>query len=96
MPNIGYFVSSTISGISVCINKLIKLTVTTGFTSETAQGLSMTVSSLVGTILRMTAIASLMNTTSLASFWMNKNQLHAFFLLLLTWAFIPNNLQAVI
>ena len=44
----------------------------------------------------MTAIASLMNTTSLASFWMTKNQLQAFFLLLLTRAFIPNDIQAVV
>ena len=44
----------------------------------------------------MTAIASLMNTASLASFWMTKNQLQAFFLLLLTGAFIPNDIQAVI
>ena len=66
------------------------------FTSGAAQGLSITVSSLVGAILRMTAIASLMNTTSLASFWMTKNQLQAFFLLLLTEAFILNDIQDVV
>ena len=63
-----FYISSTISGIYVPINKLIKLAVTKGFSSETAQGLSITVSSLVGAILGMTVIASLLNTTSLASF----------------------------
>ena len=44
----------------------------------------------------MTVIASLTNTTSLASFRMTKNQLQALFLLLLTGAFIPNDIQAVV
>ena len=64
--------------------------------SKTAQSLSTTTTVIVGVIAGIAAISSIINATSIASLWMTINQLQLFFLLLLTRAFIPNDIKEVI
>ena len=62
----------------------------------TAKTIGTTTISIVGATAIWIAISSLMNTSSMSSFWSMMNQVQMFFLLLLTSAFIPDNVQIVI
>ena len=64
--------------------------------SETAQSLSTTTTSAIMVTIGITALTSLINTSSLASLWMTINQMQLFFMLLLTRAYIPYDIQVVI
>ena len=64
--------------------------------SNTAQTLSTVIKSVVGAIVGCVVLASVMNSSSIASLWMTINQLQIFFLLLLTRAFIPEDVQTII
>ena len=64
--------------------------------SNTAQILSTVIKSVVGAIVGCVVLASIMNSSSIASLWMTINQLQIFFLLLLTRAFIPEDVQTII
>ena len=64
--------------------------------SNTAQTLSTVIKSVVGAIVGCVVLASFMNSSSIASLWMTINQLQIFFLLLLTRAFIPEDVQTII
>ena len=64
--------------------------------SETAQAISKTTISTAISIAGIIALASLINATSLATLWMTINHLQLFFLLLLTRAYIPIDIQTVI
>ena len=135
-----FYINSAISGVSIQIQKLIKLTIlncspsnwqkwlstnslicevwNSGYNltsgqwvipsqssstvarsetaSETAQALSTTTKSVVGATALVIVFTSLINISSMASFWMTINQLQLFFLLLLTRAFIPKDVKTVI
>ena len=64
--------------------------------SNTAQTLSTVIKSVVGAIVGCVVLASFMNSSSIASLWMTINQLQVSFLLLLTRAFIPEDVQTII
>ena len=64
--------------------------------SKTAQTLSKVSTSAAIAITGMAAATSLINASSISSLWMTMNQLQLFFLLLLTRAYIPADVQAVI
>ena len=64
--------------------------------SETAKALSKTIMSVVIAITWIVVLTSIINTTSIANLWMTINQLQLFFLLLLTRAYIPKDVQTVI
>ena len=98
-----FYLSSLVSGISQPIQKLIKITVTSSLTnsstksaSDFSNALSITSTSLTAAIVGVTVLTSLMNTNSIASLWMSINQLQLFYLLLLTRAFIPEDIQTII
>ena len=98
-----FYLSSLISGISQPIQKLIKITVTSSLAnsstksaSDSSNALSITSTSLTAAIVGVTVLTSLMNAKSIASLWMSINQLQLFYLLLLTRAFIPEEIQTII
>ena len=64
--------------------------------SKTAQALSVTTTSAVVATTGIVVVTSLVSTASIASLWMTINQLQLFFLLELTRAYLPKDVQAVI
>ena len=123
-----FYISSTVSGVSSSIQKLIKIIVlnciasnwqqwisssnsvcgicNSGYglssgvwkvqSSKTANDLSTTIKAITWAIAGMIAVTSLINVSSMASLWVTINQQQLFFLLLLTRAFIPIDVQTVI
>ena len=87
-----------ITGVSQKIQKLIKLVVTnwTTWGSQTAKVLSMTVMSIVAVVFITSSISSVINLLSGSSIWSLINQVQLFFLLLLTRAYIPDDVKLVI
>ena len=65
-------------------------------TSETAKTLSKTTTLAVISITVIVVLTSLINTSSISNLWMTINQLQLFFLLLLTRAYIPKDIQVLI
>ena len=61
--------------------------------SETAKSLTTTTQSVVGTLAGIVVTFSFLNTSSLSSLWSMVNQVQIFYLLLLTKAYIPNDVQ---
>ena len=64
--------------------------------SDTAQALGITVTSIIGASLLVVTFVSFMNPASTASLWSMINQAQLLFLLFLTGAFIPLDVQKVI
>ena len=64
--------------------------------AETSKALAITVQSAIGIVSGIIIISALMNTSSLASIWLMINQVQMFFLLLLTRAYIPDEVKTVI
>ena len=64
--------------------------------SDLTQILSITISSMIGAIFWGVTIMSLMNTSSMASVWAMINQVQLFFLMLITRAYIPQDVSNVI
>ena len=122
-----FYITSSISGISKPVQKLVKLTIlncspsncqkckntnsktcevcSSGYylasgawetSSETAQALRTTTKSVIIAITGVIVINSILNLASFASLWMTINQQQLFFLLLLTRAFIPIDIRAII
>ena len=87
-----------ITGVSQQIQKLIKLIVTnwTTWGSQTAKLLSMTVMSIVAVVFITSLISNVINLLSGSSIWSLINQVQLFFLLLLTRAYIPDDVKLVI
>ena len=87
-----------ITGVSQKIQKLIKLVVTnwTTWGSQTAKVLSMTVMSIVAVVFITSLISNVINLLSGSSIWSLINQAQLFFLLLLTRAYIPDDVKLVI
>ena len=65
-------------------------------TSETAKALSTSVASIIGFALLIVIFMSVLNSTSMTSIWSIINQVQLFFLLILTRAYIPNDVKNVI
>ena len=61
-------------------------------TAETSQALTTTTQSIAGATVVVVIFASIMNTSSIASLWSMINQSQMFFLLILTRAFIPDEI----
>ena len=64
--------------------------------TEAAQALSTATTSAVAATIGCAVLVSFANTSSIATLWMTINQLQIFFLLLLTRAWIPEDIKAVI
>ena len=64
--------------------------------SESSKALTATTQSATGVAAGLVVASSLINTSSLSSMWSMVNQVQIFFLLLLTRAFIPEDVKAVI
>ena len=96
--NYSFYVDAVITGVSKKIQRIIKLTVTDWSTwgSQTAKALSITVQSIVWVIITISVFASILNMTSLSSIWSLINQVQLFFLLLLTRAYIPDDVKLII
>ena len=90
--------NAVITGVSQQIQKLIKLVVTnwTTWGSQTAKVLSITVMSIVVVVFITSSISSVINLLSGSSIWSLINQVQLFFLLLLTRAYIPDDVKLVI
>ena len=65
-------------------------------TQQTAEALKYTSIAIVTSISGLVVVSSVMSSSSMASLWLLINQVQIFFLLLLTRAFIPNDIQTVI
>ena len=96
--NYSFYVNAVTTGVSQQIQKLIKLTVTnwTTWGSQTAKVLSITVMSIVAIVFITSTISSILNSQSSWSVWLLINQVQIFFLLLLTRAYIPDDVKLVI
>ena len=93
-----FYIDSIISGITNVFHKRIKLTVMnwSNWGSDAAKALSTTTQSVVGATAGVVTISSMMNTSSVSSLWSMVNQIQLFYLLLLTRAYIPNDVQTAI
>ena len=96
--NFSFYVNAGITGVSQKIQKLIKLVVMnwTTWGSLTAKVLSITVISIVAVVFITSSISSVINLLSGSSIWSLINQAQLFFLLLLTRAYIPDDVKLVI
>ena len=96
--NNSFYVNAVITGVSQQIQKLIRLTVTnwTTWGSQTAKVLSISVMSIVAIVIITSTISSMLNSLSSSSIWSLINQVQLFFLLLLTRAYIPDDVKLVI
>ena len=64
--------------------------------SGAAEALRTTSQSIVGAIAITTAVSALLNASSMSSFWLTVNQIQLYFLLLISGAYIPVDVQTVI
>ena len=96
--NYSFYVNAMITGVSKQIQKLIKLTVTNWDTwgSQITKDLSVTTQYIIWATVTITSITSMLNVTSGSSLWLMINQVQLFFLLLLTRAYIPDDIKLVI
>ena len=96
--NYSFYVNAVITGVTQQIQKLIRLTVTnwTTWGSQTAKVLSISVMSIVAIVLIISTISGMLNSLSSSSIWPLINQVQLFFLLLLTRAYIPDDVKLVI
>ena len=93
-----FYVNAMITGLTLQTQKQIKLTVKDCSTwgSQTAKTLSITVQSIVGIAMVVSVITSMLNVSSGSSIWLLINDVQLFFLLLLTRAYISNDVKLVI
>ena len=93
-----FYMNAVITSVSQQIQKPIKLTVMnwTTWGSQTAKVLSITVISIVAIVFIISSISSVINLLSGSSIWSLINQVQLFFLLLLTRAYIPDDVRLVI
>ena len=96
--NYSFYVNAMITGVSKQIQKLIKLTVTNWDTwsSQIVKDLSVTTQYIIWATVAITSITSMLNVTSGSGLWLMINQVQLFFLLLLTRAYIPDDIKLVI
>ena len=64
--------------------------------SQTSKSLAVTSQSIVATTMTVTIVLSLFNISSLSSMWSMVSQSQMFFLLFLTWVFIPKDIENII
>ena len=64
--------------------------------SEMAKAIRITIQSIIGITAMIISISSIMNTSSMSSFWSMVNQLQLLLLLMITGAFIPEEVKTVI
>ena len=96
--NYSFYVNAMITGLTLQTQKQIKLTVKDWSTwgSQTAKTLRITVQSIIGIIMVVSVIYKLLNVSSGSNIWLLINQVQLFFLLLLTRAYIPDDVKLVI
>ena len=96
--NYNFYVNAMITGLTLQTQKQVKLTVKDWSTwgSQTAKTLSITVQSIVGIIMIFSVITSMFNVSSGSGIWLLINEAQLFFLLLLTRAYIPDDVKLVI
>ena len=70
--------------------------ISSSFTKETAKVVSITTQSIIGATMLISVGLSMFNTTSFSSLWFIINQMQTFFLLILTRAFIPDDVITAI
>ena len=97
--NYSFYVNSVVNGYSSPIQKLVKVNVkiwSIWGVSETAKALSYTSISILTTTGIIIAVSNIMSASSMSSFWSLLNQMQSLFLLLLTRALIPDDIQTAI
>ena len=96
--NYSFYVNAMITSLTLQKQKLIKLTVKDWSTwgSQTAKTLRITVQSIFWIIIVVSVIMNMLNVSSGSSIWSMINQAQLFFLLLLTRAYIPDDVKLVI
>ena len=96
--NYNFNVNATITGLILQTQKQIKLTVKDWNTwgSQTANILRITVQSVIGVVMVASVISSMLNVSSGSSIWLLINEVQLFFLLLLTRAYIPDDVKLVV
>ena len=96
--NYNFYVNAMITGLTFQTQKQIKLTVKDWSTwgSQTAKILSIIIQSTVGVVMIVSVIMNIFSVSSGSSVWLMINQTQLFFLLLLTRAYIPDDVKLVI
>ena len=96
--NYNFNVNAMITGLTLQTQKQIKLTVKDWNTwgSQTANILRITVQSIIGVVMVVSVISCIFNVSSGSSIWLLINEVQLFFLLLLTRAYIPDDVKLVI
>ena len=96
--NYNFYVNAMITGLILQTQKKVKLTVKDCSTwgSQTAKTLSIIAQSIVGVIMVVSVITSMLNVSSGSGIWLLINEVQLFFLLLLTRAYIPDDVKLVI
>ena len=95
--NYSFNVNAVITGVSQQIKKSIKLIVKDWSTwgSKEAMGLTISIQSIVWVIIIVSVITSMLNVASISSLWSLINQVQLFFFLLITRAYIPDDVKFV-
>ena len=96
--NYSFYVNAMITGLTLQTQKQIKLTVKDWSTQDlqTAKTLRITAQSIVGVVMIVSVITSILNVSSSSNFWLLIDEVQLFFLLLLTRAYIPDDVKLVI
>ena len=96
--NYSFYVNAMITGLTLQTQKQIKLTVKDWSTQDlqTAKTLRITAQSIVGVVMIVSVITSMLNVSSSSNFWLLIDIVQLFFLLLLTRAYIPDDVKLVI
>ena len=90
-------VNAVITGVSQQIKKSIKLIVKDWSTwgSKEAMELTISIQSIIWVIIIVSVITCMLNVASISSLWSLINQVQLFFLLLITRAYIPDDVKLV-
>ena len=96
--NYNFNVNAMITGLTLQTQKQVKLIVKDWSTwgSQTAKTLSITVQLIIGVVMVVSVISCIFNVSSGSSIWLLINEVQLFFLLLLTRAYIPDDVRLVI
>ena len=96
--NYNFYVNAMITGLTLQTQKQIRLTVKDWNTwgSQTAKTLSIIAQSIIIVVMVVSIIMSMLNVSSGSSIWLLINEAQLFFLLLLTRAYVPDDVKLVI
>ena len=96
--NYSFYVNAMITGLTLQTQKQVKLIVKDWSTwgSQTAKTLSIITQSIVGAVMVVSVISIMLNVSSGSSIWLLIDEVQLLFLLLLTRAYIPDDVKLVI